>query len=118
MISVVIPSRLRSPRLRTLDSLAGQALGADEVEVIVVGDGADPAATALVAETEMPFHLRVVTQPHAGQGAARNRGAVLAAHGSIVFLDDDMTFDDDLLEALQRALDAGRGRRPREHQDR
>jgi glycosyltransferase involved in cell wall biosynthesis len=106
VLSIVVPSRLRTPRLRTLEGLAHQD-ARRPYEVIVVADGAEPEAVAALRGTPAPFTLRVLEQAHAGQGAARNTGAAEARHGVLVFLDDDMALNDAFLSALAAAIDAG-----------
>ncbi|HEX3159148.1 MAG TPA: glycosyltransferase, partial [Gemmatimonadaceae bacterium] len=99
-VSVVIPShRRRAPLVRTLRALATQTLPPADYEVIVVLDGAQDDSAAEVARLELPFALRVETQPPLGAAAARNRGAAAARAPLLLFLDDDMEAAPQLLAA-------------------
>ena len=85
-VSVVIPAWNRAAWIsEALDSVAHQTRPADEV--IVVDDGsADSTADAAAAH---PLAPRVVTIPHRGVAAARNRGVEAAQGDLIAFLDSD-----------------------------
>jgi GT2 family glycosyltransferase len=81
-LSVVIPTRRRWETLRsTLAALDAQT--ETGFEVIVVADGADQDVPPLPG-------VRVVTQEHAGPGAARNRGVSESERPLILFIGDDM----------------------------
>jgi glycosyltransferase involved in cell wall biosynthesis len=81
-LSIVIPTRRRWETLRaTLTALRGQT--EQGFETIVVADGTDQQHPDL-ADT------RVVSQQHAGPGAARNRGVAASERPLILFLGDDM----------------------------
>jgi glycosyltransferase involved in cell wall biosynthesis len=85
-VSVIVPARNAERHLR--EALCS-ALEQDPppLEVIVVDDGSTDATAALAESLGQP--VRVLRQPPAGIGAARNRG-VSAARGEIVgFLDAD-----------------------------
>lgn len=73
---------------RTLRALASLAPASPPFEVIVVLDGDDPPSRALLAK-EHPFPLRVVVQPKAGAGPARNRAAHEARSDLLLLLNDD-----------------------------
>jgi len=103
VVSVIIPTLDRPDQLRrTLAALARQNYPHDRLEVIVAPDGGDPSALAGVAGAEWPFALRIAPQPVAiatGAAAARNRGAALASGTLLIFLDDDIEADADLVRA-------------------
>lgn len=108
--SIVVPSRDRPRRLRScLDAVSRIAFPRERFETIVVDDGGreslDPGGWDAAARAE----AQVVRQPHAGPGAARNRGAAKARGEVLVFLDDDCAPVPDWLEALDRALAANPG---------
>lgn len=83
--SVVIPAYNRLDQLRlVLDGFAVQHTEA-AFEVIVVDDGSDPPAGAVVAGRDNRF--QVLTQPNRGRSAALNAG-LRAARGEIMIVCD------------------------------
>jgi GT2 family glycosyltransferase len=108
-ISVVIPTRDRSASLqRALRSLAKQTVDDEAFEVIVAGDGCRDDSVARARGMDVPYRMTVVDGEHRGRSAARNRGAARAAAPVVLFLDDDMEADPDLLAAHVRAHDGRR----------
>jgi glycosyltransferase involved in cell wall biosynthesis len=106
-ISVVLPVFNGERFLaEALDSLRRQTLPA--AEVIAVNDGSNDGSAAVLAAYP---EIRVATQANAGCAVARNRGAVLALHETIAFLDqDDIWLPDRLARgAACLAADAGLG---------
>lgn len=100
LVSVVIPTRNR-PLLvqRAVKSALGQTL--QEIEVIVVIDGTDPATCAELAKFNEP-RLTVIELPSSGGAAAARNAGVAQARGEwIAFLDDD---DEWLPQKLERQL--------------
>lgn len=97
-VSIVMPTYQR----RTVVSDAVGALGrlryAGPLEAIVVVDGATDGTAEALAGIATPFPLRVISQPNAGAASARNRGAREASGEVLLFLDDDMMADPDLVE--------------------
>lgn len=69
-----------------------------EFETVVVIDGSADGTAAALAHLSCPFPLRVINQENGGLAAARNRGSTEARGDILLFLDDDMTVDPDLLE--------------------
>ena len=57
------------------------------IEIIVVDDGSDDATAAVARSFGPP--VRVIAEPHAGAGAARNRGVEEARGEFLAFLDAD-----------------------------
>src|SRR5712691_4780511 len=99
-VSVILPTYDRAALLRrAVDSALAAVLPGDEV--IVVDDGSTDA-TALAAAHWGP-RVRYIAVPHAGPGAARNRGLREARHPLVAFLDSDDEWMVDKLQ-LQRAL--------------
>lgn len=68
------------------------------LEIIVVVDGSADGTAAALAELNCPFPMRVVEQANGGAGSARNRGAAEAYGDILLFIDDDMICEADLLE--------------------
>jgi glycosyltransferase involved in cell wall biosynthesis len=82
--------------LRSLD----QQINAPTFEVIVVDDGSREVAPQSIDRWTQRYSLRVVSQPHAGVSAARNRGVELARGSMLVFVDADCRVDANCLAAL------------------
>jgi Glycosyl transferase family 2 len=84
-VSFVIPyyHKIKSIR-RCLQSLQNQS--EKNIEIIVVFDGADAEAEAIVAKFK---NVRRITIPHGGAPAARNAGAKIATGKYISFWDAD-----------------------------
>jgi glycosyltransferase involved in cell wall biosynthesis len=97
-LSVVIPTHQRPEAIgRCLDHLALQTAPADTFEVLVIDDAA-PAVLRL-AELQRPgLDVRLIATGGQGASAARNLGAHEAAAPLVLFLDDDMVADSQLVE--------------------
>jgi len=95
--SIIIPTWQRVQALReTLDSLAFQTR--NDFEVVVVGDGDDPATRAFAGEYSAEFTLRwIFHEQNLGLAAARNTGAKSANGDIVLFLDDDTPAHHDLV---------------------
>ena len=100
--SVVMPTHgRRESLLRVLKALDRQQLPDGNFEVIVICDG-DVDGSANACRSLVPqigYSLRILTQENQGPAAARNRGVAEARAELIVFLDDDVVPDKDLLAA-------------------
>jgi peptidoglycan/xylan/chitin deacetylase (PgdA/CDA1 family)/glycosyltransferase involved in cell wall biosynthesis len=70
---------------------------AGAVELIVVVDGSPDGTAAALRAIDLPFPFAIVEQANGGAAAARNHGAGLAKNDILLFLDDDMIADPDLL---------------------
>ena len=105
-VSVIIPIYNVEAYLRLcLDSVLNQTLG--DIEVICVDDGSTDGSTAILGEyAEKDFRVKVVVQPNAGAGAARNVGLVHAKGEWLSFLDADDMFDLNMLSDMVMAGDA------------
>lgn len=94
-LSVVIPTFRRPNILRLcLQCLEAQTI-ADELEVIVVSDGPDPATAALF-KGPTPYALRPITYleiPKSQQGVARNFGVKHAHAPYVLFIGDDILLE-------------------------
>jgi GT2 family glycosyltransferase/2-polyprenyl-3-methyl-5-hydroxy-6-metoxy-1,4-benzoquinol methylase len=90
-LTVAIPTRGRSEILeRTLKGLAGQTVSGFETIVVLDGDG-----DSLPAVSD---GVRVLRQPQAGPGVARNLAASQSVRPLLLFLGDDMLPAADLVE--------------------
>src|ERR1700742_2594037 len=103
-VSVVVPlyNKARFVR-RTIDSILGQRF--TDFEVIVVNDGSSDGGEKIVEAISDP-RLRLISQPNAGPGAARNRGLAEARGEYVAFLDSDDEWLPDFLTIAVSALDA------------
>jgi glycosyltransferase involved in cell wall biosynthesis len=107
-VSVVIPvyngERYLAEAVR---SVLNQSLAPAEIIVVDDGstDGSGPMAQKLAAEYPL---VRVISQPNAGVGAARNKGAAESTGAWLAFLDsDDLWLPNKLeLQSQSIALDA------------
>lgn len=101
--SVVIPSYNRKETLAlVLEGLEKQTVSPDTFEVIVVLDGSSDGSSELLLVWQREARLQNlewVLQVNQGQAAARNNGADKARAPLLVFLDDDVVPEPDLLEA-------------------
>jgi cellulose synthase/poly-beta-1,6-N-acetylglucosamine synthase-like glycosyltransferase len=109
LISVVVSTHARPRRLgRLLRCLAGQTLGRDRFEVIVVNDGADAATEELLASAQRWGALaltRESTPVRSGPAGGRNVGWRRAAAALVAFTDDDCAPAPGWLAALLAAAD-------------
>jgi GT2 family glycosyltransferase len=98
-VSVVIPTFNRRERLlRVLAELSQQTTTAP-FEVIVVSDGSDDGTVEALKSFELPIDLRWASQSNQGPATARNRGVEMAEAPIVLFLDDDVVPDPDLVGA-------------------
>ena len=72
------------------------------VEIIVVVDGSTDGTAAALAQLQCPAPMRIIEQDNRGASAARNRGAAEAGNDILLFLDDDMISEPDVLEQHAR----------------
>jgi peptidoglycan/xylan/chitin deacetylase (PgdA/CDA1 family) len=100
--SVVIPThQRRDVVVRMVGALERQS--SRNFEVIVVDDGSTDGTAAALRELTTSFPLLVLEQAHDGQAAARNLGARHATGELLLFLDDDMEADPELLSEHDRS---------------
>ena len=98
-ISVVIPSYNRRDSLgEMLKSLSSQTYACGQFEAIVVVDGSSDGTWEMLHEMRVPYALRPVYQEQSGPSAARNHGAHLAQGNVLLFLDDDLLPETQLIE--------------------
>lgn len=102
-VSVIIPLYNKERWIRrALDSVANQWFA--DFEVLVVDDGSTDGGTQVVANYG-DRRLRLITQPNAGPGAARNLGIAEAKGDLVAFLDADDEWLPNYLEESVRLLD-------------
>ena len=99
-LSIVIPTFNRAAPLRAcLDLLARQTQPGADYEVVVVMDGSTDDTQSTLTGLRPPYRLRRVWQPNAGASAARNHGAQMANGEWLLFLDDDMQAEPEMVAA-------------------
>ena len=108
--SVVVPTYNRLGRLRhVIAALEQQAYPSDAYEVIVISDGSTDGTDAYLETLRSTMRLRWLTQANQGPAAARNAGIQKAVGEFIVFIDDDVVPEPQLLEEHARSHhEAGR----------
>jgi len=98
-ISVVIPTYNRRDTLaRTLPTVLAQDFPADQYEVVVVVDGSTDGTIDLLHTFQQNRLLRVLEQPRCGPAAARNAGVDGARGELVLFLDDDILCERELIK--------------------
>lgn len=106
-VSIVIPTYQRRDSACACVTALTEARYNDQLEVIVVVDGSNDGTADALRQLHCPFPLRILEQPNAGAAAARNRGAAEARGEIILFLDDDMIADPDLVQEHARMYSGG-----------
>jgi glycosyltransferase involved in cell wall biosynthesis len=101
-VAVVIPVYHTAYLAEALESVFAQVR--PPREVIVVDDGAPDRAAIVRAQNRWPGGFRLVSQPNAGAGAARNQGILATDAEFIAFLDADDRWDPEYLATQMRAL--------------
>jgi glycosyltransferase involved in cell wall biosynthesis len=97
-VSVQICSRNRSDLLkRSLLALFNQDFPKDDYEIIVVDDGSEDGTSEMVRSLTAPCSLRLITQGHDGLSVGRNRGIKSAVGEYVLFIDDDIIADKNLI---------------------
>ena len=105
--SIVIPTYQRremvSDAVRAMCRLSYDG----PIEIIVVVDGSTDGTASALVQIDCPFPMHVIEQKNLGQAAARNRGAAEAAGEILLFLDDDMIAEPDLVQQHARMYREG-----------
>jgi GT2 family glycosyltransferase len=97
-VSIVVPTFDRQASLaRLLGSLEQQRYRADCFEVLVVDDGSTDGTIEWLGSLQPAWRLRVLAQAHSGPALARNLGVEQADGSLILFLDDDVVAQPELL---------------------
>jgi GT2 family glycosyltransferase len=98
-LSVVIPTYGKRALLeQTLGSLETQTYPKELVEVVVVDDCSPDDTRTFLASANPPYTLRTIRHAtNRGRAAARNTGVAEATGDLVLFVDDDMRCDRELL---------------------
>ncbi len=97
-VSIVIPTYNRIDQLKKLiNGLEHQSYPKDQFEVIIVSDGGSDGTDEYLSSYSGSLILRPISQSNAGAAVARNTGALNAGGDIILFIDDDVLPDPDLV---------------------
>lgn len=100
--SVIVPTYQRRELVcEAVRALCGLSYDGP-IEIIAVVDGSTDGTADALAKVDCTFPLRVIEQENRGQAAARNRGAAEATGEILLFLDDDMICEPDLIQQHAR----------------
>lgn len=107
-VSVIVPCYNVSAYLdECLESVTGQSY--EHLEIIAVDDGSsDDTPRMLSRWAKADPRIRVLEQPNAGAGAARNRGFANAGGEYILYIDSDDYLARDAVDKLVRAAERTR----------
>jgi len=99
-LSVVIATRNRAGQLgAALESLSRQSISIESFEVIVVDNGSHDSTPAVVQHhLKRQSHWSFLREPKLGAAAARNAGIRACRAPIVLFLDDDIVADRELIE--------------------
>jgi GT2 family glycosyltransferase len=97
-LSIIIPTynRLNSLRL-CLAALARQTYPRAELEIIVVSDGSADGTDDYLRQVSPEMGLTPLFQPNGGVAAARNHGLQVAGGEWVLFIDDDVVAEQNLV---------------------
>jgi len=103
-LSVVVPTLNRAAVLAsTIDCIERQTVSHDLYEVLVIDNNStDDTQAVLAAKSKTYSNLRIFSQSKKGAAATRNVGIREATGEIILFIDDDIYADPDLVEAHLR----------------
>jgi len=99
-VTVIIPTHERpGPLKRVVESLAEQSLRPDNL--IIVNDGQREIGTELAdIVSKAGVEFQIIRRAEPSSASSRNAGLAEARGDIVVFLDDDMILDQDLLAKL------------------
>ena len=91
LLSIIVPTYNRQERLkRVLAGLANQSVNPEDFQVIVVSDGSSDGTNEYLQGATFPFALQPILQKNQGVAAARNAGVAAAEADLLLFIDDDV----------------------------
>src|SRR3954471_1075337 len=105
--SIVVPTFQRRETVREAIQNLSRLEYDGSVEIIVVVDGSTDGTAHALRSFECRYSLRIVEIENGGAGRARNRGVAFATGEIILFLDDDMMCEPDLLKQHARTFTEG-----------
>jgi glycosyltransferase involved in cell wall biosynthesis len=99
-LSIVIPTRNRARKLdRTLQSLVAQTIPLQDFEVVVVDNNSSDETPELLRRFGAGFHnWQCSKQSKPGAAATRNSGIAICQGKIVLFLDDDVIAEPDLVQ--------------------
>ncbi|HET9959782.1 MAG TPA: glycosyltransferase [Polyangiaceae bacterium] len=98
-LSIVIPTYNRRERLgRVLRALSEQTVDLSSFEAVVVDDGSKDGTSEWLKEQSFGFEVQVLSQTNRGPAEARNAGIDAAQGELVLFLDDDVVPEPQLIE--------------------
>lgn len=90
-VTIIMPTYNRLAQLKqVLTGLAAQSQPLADFEVVVVSDGATDGTNEFLYAYTGPLHVQPFVQQNGGAAAARNQGIERAQGEIIIFLDDDV----------------------------
>jgi glycosyltransferase involved in cell wall biosynthesis len=102
-VSVIIPTYNRLSRLKqVIAALEAQQYPHDAFEVIIVSDGATDGTHEYLQQLVTPLNLHWTKQQNSGPAAARNNGVSRAQGEYILFIDDDVVPQSQLIAEHMR----------------
>ena len=97
-LSIIIPTYNRCEQLqRVLSGLERQTVPSNQFEVIIVSDGSTDGTNDFLNTASTGLQLKPIFQANSGVAAARNNGLYQASGQLILFLDDDVVPDSQLV---------------------
>ena len=104
LISAIIPAYNEEDTIKScLETLKRQSYSS--IEIIVVDDGSSDSTRKIVKDFP---NIKLLTQGHKGPGQARNFGSANAKGEILVFVDADMTFDENFIKDLVKPIIDGK----------
>lgn len=97
--SIIIPSYNPTLKLpQTLEKLVPQSSFINELIILIDNDNYTEFTQSLVEKYLPSFKIKIYSQPNSGRAISRNKGAELSSGDILIFLDDDMLAEKNLIE--------------------